>query len=348
MDINYRIENILKVLDQIPDRSITVFGDFCLDKYLYINSARNERSLETGHIAYQVDRKSLFPGAGGTVAGNLRALGASVFCVGLVGDDGEGYELLEGLDKIGAETGLMVRSKDIMTGTYIKPMLGSDDQPYSEIDRIDIRNFKKTSHELEDRLLKNLEKALAVSEGIVVTDQFLELDYSVVTGRIRNELAMLPRRYPDKVFYADSRGFVRDYRNIIVKCNQFELPGADSGSMENDSGSEKHDKEAILKDGAELLTVNGCAVVVTSGANGAYIFEGDTVDFIPAFKVEGPIDIVGAGDATSAGVILGKTLGLSLPDSVLLGCCISSITIRQLGVTGTATIGQIKQQLAKR
>jgi len=340
MDINCRIENILQVLDQIPDRAITVFGDFCLDKYLYINSARNERSLETGHIAYQVERKSLFPGVGGTVANNLRSLGARVFCVGLAGDDGEGYELLNGLEKIGAETGLMVRSQDIMTATYIKPMLGSDNEPYSEIDRIDIRNFKKTPRELEYRLLDSLEKALAVTEGVVVTDQFLEPDYSVVTGRIRKELAMLSRRYPDKIFYADSRGFVRDYRNIIVKCNQFELPGADKGC-------EKHDKETILNGGAALLAVNDCAVVVTSGADGAYIFEGDTVDFIPAFNVEGPIDIVGAGDATNAGVILGKTLGLSLPDSVLLGSCISSITIRQLGVTGTATIGQIKQQLEK-
>jgi len=341
MDVYYRIENILKVLDQIPDRSITVFGDFCLDKYLYINSTRNERSLETGRIAYQVERKNLFPGVGGTVTNNLRALGARVCCVGLVGDDGEGYELLKGLEKIGAETGLMVRSPDLMTGTYIKPMLGSDNEPYSEIDRIDIRNFKKTSNELEDLLLDSLEKALAVTEGVVVTDQFLESDYSVVTGRIRRELAELPRRYSNKVFYADSRGFIRDYRNIIVKCNQFELPGSDKSC-------EKHDKDAILKGGADLLSVNDCAVVVTSGANGAYIFEGDTVDFIPAFKVEDPIDIVGAGDATNAGVILGKTLGLSLPDSVLLGSCISSITIRQLGVTGTATIEQIKQQLAKR
>jgi outer membrane murein-binding lipoprotein Lpp len=43
--------------------------------------------------------------------------------------------------------------------------------------------------------------------------------------------------------------------------------------------------------------------------------------------------------------MLGLTLGLSLLESVLLGGCISSITIQQIGVTGTATVEQVKQRL---
>ena len=341
MMLSKRIKKILKVIDYAPDKTVTVFGDFCLDKYLYINSSRNEKSLETGLMAYQVENKKLLPGVGGTVANNLRALGVRTICIGLVGDDGEGYELLKGLKEIGAETDLMVHSNEVMTGTYIKPMLGSEDEPYSEINRMDIRNFKETSKELEDRLLENLKKALAFSEGVVITDQFLELNYSVVTERIRHELAELPKHYPNKLFYADSRGFADCYRNVIIKCNQLELPGA------NKTGT-AHDEDAIIAGGKKLLSANGCAVVVTSGADGAYIFEGEAVTHIPAFRVEGPMDIVGAGDATNAGVIVGLALGLSLPDAVLLGSCISSITIQQIGVTGTATIEQIKQRLRGR
>jgi sugar/nucleoside kinase (ribokinase family) len=63
--------------------------------------------------------------------------------------------------------------------------------------------------------------------------------------------------------------------------------------------------------------------------------------------VEGPLDIVGAGDATNAGTMLGLTLGLTLPESVLLGGCVSSITIQQIGVTGTATIEQVKERLGE-
>jgi len=338
MDLKRSADNILTVLDKAAERKITVFGDYCLDKYLYIDSSRNEPSLETGLTAYQVDRKGLYPGVGGTVVNNLCALGAGVCCVGLAGNDGEGYELLKGLEKTGAKTGLMVRSDEIMTSTYIKPMMGSEHEPYTEINRIDIRNFKKTSCELEEQLLINLNQAIKETEGVVVTDQFLELDYSVVTGRIRRELAEIAKCNTDKIFYADSRGFAGKYRNVIIKCNRFELPGADK------SGDETGE-DAILTLGAKLLSGNGRAVVVTAGVDGAYVFEGKEVTHIPAFLVQGPIDIVGAGDATNAGAILGLTLGLTLPDSILLGMCISSITIQQIGVTGTATIEQVKNRL---
>ena len=157
-----QIDNILNVLDSSNRRTITVFGDYCLDKYLYIDPARDENSVETGLTAYQVDRKALYPGAGGTVANNLRSLGANVCCVGLVGEDGEGYDLLNCLKNIGADTELMVRSEKIPTNTYTKPMRKSGDGAFTEMNRIDIRNFNETTKELEDQLMANLKKTLEV------------------------------------------------------------------------------------------------------------------------------------------------------------------------------------------
>ena len=54
---------------------------------------------------------------------------------------------------------------------------------------------------------------------------------------------------------------------------------------------------------------------------------------------------MGAGDASTAGIVLGLTLGLSEEEAAMLGCCISSITIQQLGVTGTASVPQVTQRL---
>ena len=332
------VSNILKALNQAESRTITVFGDYCLDKYLYIDPTRNEDSVETGLQAYQVYKKALFPGVGGTIASNLCALGVRVHCVGLVGDDGEGYDLIKGLDLIGAETDLMVRAESIMTGTYIKPMLANANDTYTEMNRLDIRNFMAIPSELGEQLLENLEKALEVSQGVVVSDQFLENDGSAVTSWVRCEIAKIAKRYPEKYFVVDSRGFADRYHDVIVKCNQFELPGIiDDGDRMN--------KGAILSGGKELLSSVGRAVVVTVGSEGAYVFEGDSTVHIPPFSVDGPLDIVGAGDATNAGMILGLTLGLSLSEAVLLGGCISSITIQQLGVTGSATIEQIRERL---
>ena len=332
-NLKQQIENILKVLDHTSSKTITVFGDYCLDKYLYIDPARDEISLETDLTAYQVESKILYPGAAGTVVNNLRSLKANVRCVGLVGEDGEGYDLLKCLEQIGADTKRMVRSESIPTNTYMKPMRKSGDGTYSEMNRFDIRNFKETSRELEDRLILNLQKALEESQGVVIIEQFLQRNCSAVTDRIRSEIAELAVRFPHQFFFVDSRGFAGCYRNVIIKCNQFELPGTVT------------DDHSLIEQAKKLLAATDRAVVVTIGAKGALVFEGDTMTQIPAFPVDGPLDIVGAGDATNAGTILGLTLGLTLPEAVLLGGCVSSITIQQIGITGTAAIEQIERRL---
>ena len=66
---------------------------------------------------------------------------------------------------------------------------------------------------------------------------------------------------------------------------------------------------------------------------------------IPAFHVEGPIDIVGAGDASNAALVLGMVLGLSRRQAARLACCVSSITIQQLNTTGTASREKVIERL---
>ena len=335
-----QIDHILNVLDNVGSRTITVFGDYCLDKYLYIDPVRDEPSVETGLTAYQVDRKALYPGAGGTITNNLRSLGANVCCIGLVGEDGEGYDLLKCLKQIGADTELMVCSESIVTNTYAKPMRKGSDGTYSEMNRIDIRNFNETTKELEDRLIANLKKALEVSQGIIIIEQFFQRTCSSITDRICDELAGLATQFPHKFFFADSRAFAGSYRNIIIKCNQFELPGVAKGE---DTEAEN----SIINRAKKLFATNNAqAVVVTVGEKGAFVFERDTMAHVPSFSVEGSIDIVGAGDAMNAGTMLGLTLGLTLPEAVLFGGCVSSITIQQIGVTGTATVDQARRRLA--
>ena len=73
---------------------IAVVGDFCLDRYLEIDPARGETSIETGLPVHNVARVRAQPGGAGTILNNLVALGVGrIVPVGFCGDDGEGYEL---------------------------------------------------------------------------------------------------------------------------------------------------------------------------------------------------------------------------------------------------------------
>jgi bifunctional ADP-heptose synthase (sugar kinase/adenylyltransferase) len=53
--------------------------------------------------------------------------------------------------------------------------------------------------------------------------------------------------------------------------------------------------------------------------------------------VSGPIDIVGAGDSTMAGIVTSLCAGAAPGEAALVGNLVASITIQQIGTTGTAS-----------
>jgi sugar/nucleoside kinase (ribokinase family) len=60
--------------------------------------------------------------------------------------------------------------------------------------------------------------------------------------------------------------------------------------------------------------------------------------------VEGPIDIVGAGDSTIAGLTAALCAGAALHEAAVVGNLVASVTIQQIGTTGTATRAQVREQ----
>src|SRR6516164_69375 len=100
-----------QILARIPALTIGVLGDLFLDRYLDIDPALTEPSLETGLDAYQVTQVRSNPGAAGTVINNLVALGVGkVSVVAVIGDDGEGHELWQALQGLpGVDLSRLVR-----------------------------------------------------------------------------------------------------------------------------------------------------------------------------------------------------------------------------------------------
>lgn len=323
-ETEFNIPEIIDRLRHIPEKRIVVIGDFSLDKYVYSSPERDELSVETGLTAYQIHATSSFPGIGGTVTNNLRSLGAQVACVGLVGDDGNGFELLRELKRIGADTSGMVVSAAIQTNTYMKPMRGTNRLDSVEINRLDFRNFAPTSTKLENDIIDNLRNAIQGADGVIITDQFLERNHSVVTDRVRNEISSLALKNRHLFFYADSRGFIHEFKNVIRKCNEAEAER--SGLL---AKCENYDNP----------------VYITMGAAGIRVCHSGKNNLIPSFKATPPLDICGAGDATNSGIMIGLTLGLNYEEAALLGACVSSITIEQIGITGVATVEQTVERL---
>src|SRR5690242_8237594 len=149
---------IEQILTTLPARRIGVLGDLFLDRYLDLDAALTEPSIETGLDAYQVVRVRSYPGAAGTIVNNLVALGVGrVVPVALIGDDGEGYELRQALAAMPAVDPVAVlTAAGRRTPTYTKPMLGAAGEPPRELNRLDIKNRTPTPADAEERLIEHL------------------------------------------------------------------------------------------------------------------------------------------------------------------------------------------------
>ncbi|MDP6381131.1 MAG: carbohydrate kinase, partial [Phycisphaerae bacterium] len=145
---------VRRILDELPRKSIAVVGDFFIDRYLHIDPALDEPSLETGLTAYQVTRVRDQAGAAGTVTANLEALGVgTLFAVAVVGEDGPGMLLRRDLAEKGVQLDFLLEDADRLTPTYTKPLRIRPDKPPEEVNRLDVRNRGQTPPEIEDRLI---------------------------------------------------------------------------------------------------------------------------------------------------------------------------------------------------
>jgi bifunctional ADP-heptose synthase (sugar kinase/adenylyltransferase) len=329
-----------QILNRIPGLTIGVLGDLFLDRYLDIDAALTEPSLETGLDAYQVVRVRPSPGAAGTVINNLVALGVHrVRVVAVIGDDGEGYELRQALNRLEIADAQGVFSwEGRRTPTYTKPMLHEQGRPPHELNRLDIKNRSALPAAAEDHVLQALADVWPQVDALLVLDQVSEADCGVVTTRVRQRLTELGESAPGKLILADSRERIGQFRSVWLKPNQAECIRA-VGAAAPDAA------ETCV---GELARRAGRPVFCTCGEHGTLVVDprsgpGQPLR-VPAYPVHGPIDIVGAGDSTSAGLACAVAAGVGLAAAAAFGNLVASITIQQIGTTGTASPGQVRQR----
>ena len=347
MDDRLDNDRLRTILGKLPGVTIAVIGDFFLDRYFIIDSQIAEISIETGNTAHQVVGKRLTPGAAGTVVGNLRALGVGdVRCFGVIGVDGEGFELKKALDVIGADSSGLIGSEDRFTPCYTKPMLRRGDTE-TELDRIDTKNRAVLPSDIERGLIELVENALPQLDAVVIADQVQERNFGVVTDGIRNALCELGGRNPDKFFFVDSRTRIGEFRNVIIKPNKFEAVSAVGSEVPGGSARvDSPDAPGFEGPTFTLEDAKSCArtlrertskpVFMTAEKDGIFVFD-DDMAHVPAVTVAGEIDPVGAGDSCTAGIVSALCAGATLEEAALVGNIVASITVQKIGRTGTAS-----------
>jgi rfaE bifunctional protein kinase chain/domain len=320
-----------------PGLRIAIAGDFCLDRYLEIDPARAETSIETGLAVHNVVRVRAQPGGAGTVLNNLVALGVGrIIPIGFCGDDGEGYELRRGLaEKPGVKLDHFVTTADRRTFTYCKPLLCNAGQEPIELNRLDSKNWTQTPAALVDRMADSLRAIAPELDALVVLEQVDKAETGVVTERLLDVIHELAALRPELPILADSRRGLAGWPGLSFKMNRAELATLVGSDM---AGS----IDQVRAASSDLARRNGRSVFVTLAEQGIVTAAPDgTIEQVAALPVRGPIDIVGAGDAVTANLAAALSSGGSLREALELAAVASSVVIHQVGTTGTARVADL-------
>ena len=333
-------EELRKLLDGFGDLSVLVLGDYFLDRYLTLDPDLSEVSLETGLEARQVVDIRNSPGAAGTVTSNLSALGVGrVRALGVIGQDGHGYDLKVGLGATGVDTDALIELAERFTPTYTKPIVKTTGK---EMERIDVKNREPLPPEVEARIIQALRDAIPSVHGVIALDQVQERNCGVITNAVQEELARLGRADRGTIVFADSRTRIGEFRDVIIKSNREEAALAVFPD-----GAAPLDEGRVQTCGRTLSQQSGKPAYITLGGDGVLCADGDALSLVPGIPATGPIDIVGAGDSVSAGVASALCAGASPIEAAMVGVLVSSITVQQIGATGTAQPEQVLRRFAE-
>jgi len=335
-------ERLDRILGAFGGATVAVVGDFFLDQYLEIDPALEEVSLETGLAARQVVRARCQPGGAGNVVANLCALGVGrVLCLGAIGDDGEGFELLRALRRLGADVdGLRLRA-DRFTPTYRKPVVREAGGGLRELARLDSKNRQPTAREIEEAIVGRVRELAPGLGAVIAQDQAQEAECGAITNRVREALGEMAKEHPEVTWFADSRVRAGEFRNIIVKPNREEACAAVHPE------SPAHDAAEAVGCAKQLSTRTGAPVYLTLGEEGMAVVTSAGVTYVPTVRLEGEIDIVGAGDSATAGIVAALCGGASPAEAAVVGNIVASITVEQLGTTGTASQEDVRRRFSE-
>jgi rfaE bifunctional protein kinase chain/domain len=329
-------ERFRSITSRYAGLRIAIVGDFCLDRYLEIDPARCETSIETGLPVHNVVRVRAQPGGAGTILNNLVALRVGrIVPVSFCGDDGEGYELRRELAKLpGVELDHFVTTPERRTFTYCKPLVVEPDREPVELNRLDSKNWTPTPPSLAQRLADGLREIASEIDALIVLEQVDQAGTGVVTRGLLDVIGKLAAARPDLPILADSRRGLAGWPGLSFKMNAAEL-----AAILKPEAAGSLDLAMIMKVASALALRNVRPVFVTLAELGIVgAAPHGTAEHVPALPVRGPIDIVGAGDAVTANLATALPSGASLRESIELAAIASSVVIHQLGTTGTATV----------
>ena len=305
---------------------IAVVGDIVADIYIFGKPHRLSR--EAPVIVIRHEREKLVPGSAANTAHNLMALGATVYPVGVVGDEAAGRAVRDFFSGPSAHPDGILVDGARHTTTKTRIMAGDLHTTKQQVIRIDREPEGPATAEIEKSICKRLEAVAPEVDAIIVSDY----GYDVVGARVVELVRRLAR---DKIVIVDSRDRLNELKEVTLATpNESEAEAASGVRIESDADA--------VEAGRRLLQDTGNdAVLMTRGNLGMSLFEkGASPATIPICGGDEIVDVSGAGDTVAAVATLGLVAGGAFLQAANLANFAAGIVVMKSG-TATTTRDEI-------
>jgi rfaE bifunctional protein kinase chain/domain len=323
------LSELRATLDSVQNARVTVFGDFCVDAYWFLDEGELEYSIETGLPLRRVREQRYSLGGAANVVANLMDLGVKrVHAVGVAGSDLFGNLLVQLLTQKHAQVDGFVTSPEWQTMVYAKPCRGQ-----AEENRLDFGAFNELNPQLAERLTEALRDAVLKSDVVILNQQ---VPRSISAGAMVARINTIMEENPEVQFIVDARHIPEAYAPTMLKLN-----ASEAARLLQEKPSQDFSATQAVDFAARLHARHGKPAFVTCGAHGIAVASKQRSSLVAGMKITGPIDTVGAGDSVVAA--LAAALGsCHTPEAAAqLANLAAAVTVRKLRVTGTATPEEI-------
>jgi len=299
---------------------LIVLGDTIVDQFAACEAIG--MSAEAPVVVVRELAKRNFIGAAAVVAAHIKALGASVDLVSVVGEDSTAGLVKKELKEQGIGNGLV---KDPSRPTTFKKRYVVENQKLFRVSRLEQHNLDRA---IEDEVISRLVRLAPKADGMVLSD----FVYGVVTPRVLETVHELAKNHGLLLF-----GDVQCSSQIgsIAKFNGFELLCPNERELrlamqDKDSGLESLSQQLITKTQCERLLVKLAAegfIAYDRDGNGRLVSQP-----FPALSVN-PLDVAGAGDSVLAVMATGLASRQAMMSTAALASCMAALAVETMGNT---------------
>jgi rfaE bifunctional protein kinase chain/domain len=308
------------ILRRFPRLRVGVLGDFLADRFVFGAPARLSR--EAPVVILRWEQESLGPGGAANAAANLRALGARVACVGVLGDDPSGRALRARFAAGGIDVrGLAVR-RDWTTVEKTRILAGDPHRSRQQVLRLDREPAGPPPAAAARACLAAIRRLGASVDAWLVADY----GYGTVTPGLFAALRA-GRGGAGRIVVVDSR-----HRGTAFRGATALTPNEEEASEA--SGVPIRDAAGAVAAGTRLLAAADARhVVVTRGNRGlALCSRGERPLLVPASGEDGEItDVNGCGDTVAATLTLALAAGATAAEAARLANHAGGVVVMKPG-----------------